>query len=121
MDAELLAIARTLAEGGHLPGIYVGAGATTNGNTMVVAPRLYCQSHPQDACTEADIHLACHNAIMAKGWGLQSGCTNCTQETKVMDGLGYYHYERGTTTLSLLRAYAAALEAGNAKGGGGGA
>ena len=106
MDADLLTIARRLAEGGHLPGIYVGVGATTNGNTMVVAPRLYCQSHPQDACTEADIFFAVHNGIKAKEW----------PSSRIVYGLGacwtvFGAAAPGTDTTALLRAYEAALEA----------
>ncbi len=100
MDAELIALARRLAEGGHLPGI----NADPDGMPLRLGHFLSVFA------TEADIHLACHNAIMANGMSL------IVTRISTSVGLGAAGAERwsdvsGTTTLSLLRAYAAALEA----------
>ena len=116
MTDDLLTEAKHLAERGWLPGIYVAVGATTVGNTMNVAPRLYCEDHPQDPTTEADLHLAATKEIDNRGWiavrnrkfmyiAILTGGTEFEKK-----GSWFRFEEHGTTTLSLLRCLRAACE-----------
>lgn len=116
MDADLLTVARRLAEGGHLPGVDVSHNRLgTDGEPLVFSnadPRLL-------QATEADLHLAAHNAIVAKGWNVMVVSKHDT--TTIYDWkLKHDSFELdwewsiekpGTTTMSLLTAFAAALEA----------
>jgi len=107
MTDDLLTLARRLAEGGHLPGI----NADPDGMPLRLGHFLSVFA------TEADIHLAAHNAIDQLGWIavrnrkfmyiaiITGGCENEKR------GSRFRFESHGTTTLSLLRAYAAALEA----------
>lgn len=109
MTDDLIALARTLAEGGHLPGI--------EWDDLVKGLYPTAKQTFTRPATEADIHFAAHNAIDQLGWIavrnrkfmylaiITGGCEN---EKK---GSRFRFESHGTTTLSLLRAYAAALEA----------
>ncbi len=92
MDAELIALARRLAEGGHLPGI-------TN---------KYKSPH----VNEADILFSVWTAMNKPGWAFDKGLSNVFVEVHDPSGIKKPRTfaQPGTTTLSLLRAYAAALE-----------
>ena len=101
MDDELLTLARTLAERGWLPGIEIERGD--------IVRRIFdCETR---SATEADIFLATHNGIMEKGWGYdfsRCGWTYVWDDNK-------FTVQDGTTPLSLLRAYAAAIAASEVK------
>lgn len=114
MDADLLTIARRLAEGGHLPWIDVSRNRLgTDGEPLVFSnadPRLL-------QATEADLLFACHEAIDRRGWiavrnsksrylAILTG--GCEVEKH---GSRFRFEEHGTTTLSLLTVFSAALEA----------
>ena len=107
MDADMLTVARKLADGGHLPGIEWSdsfhsliSGSSPNMVTLA---------------TEAGLHLACHNAIVdpKRQWHLRYVHNESGGFTEVHYGQHETHRARspGHTTLSLLTAFAAALEA----------
>ena len=102
MTDDLLTLARRLAEGGHLPGI----NADPDGMPLRLGHFLSVFA------TEADIHLACHNAIVAKGWSYRVSAYTSIEDDQGPQRISRMHVKAEcTTTLSLLRAYAAALEA----------
>lgn len=99
MDADLIQVARTLAERGWLPGIEWSdsfhsliSGSSPNMVTLA---------------TEADLHLAAHNEIVRRGWTYEMGI----QGTIIDTGNTWGNTNApGTTTLSLLRALRRACE-----------
>lgn len=104
MDTDLLQIARRLAEGGHLPGVRpqdldIDRGVVTYFDPIVNDYTL----------AEPFIHHSVHTAITdpKRGWNYE-----CDEGmTRIWDDDGRLASTPGTTTLSLLTAFAAALEA----------
>jgi hypothetical protein len=109
MDGDLLAVARTLAERDCLypiffDGVMVRISAFPNSTDFPI-----CESSVE--ATEADIHLAAHKEIIRRGWGHE--CRPLRNRTAVLtSGTKCLSLEEpGTTTLSLLHALLAAIEA----------